>query len=408
MIRTLPSAKIFAFGAALLAACGPTEVDRPQSAPSSGPLDVPASAIQRFDSPESIADVVDLEVLPDGRVWVMNSVAPFFVGFGSDGSVVAEYGLQGGGPEEFRMPAGFVVGGIDEAPWVLDLQRHALVRVSGPDEPWIDRPISAYPPGTLQGGRGFLEPTVRTAGWNGGVVVPHSTGSLQAGGVLAMVEAILKAELALMTPDGAQARTLVDLDGALDDPFAGFEPTEDGFPLWKRLWAVCGDHLRVYDRVQNQLRGFDRDGAETAPIELPERRIESVTATEFAQAIFPLLQAETTGNVAGQLSADDSASIAREQVQRNRSSGAQLAAYLPEWVDLRCTPSGTMWVQPVDLEGGGIDGGRSWFRLSHDGVATEVQLPVRFDAFRFTDDRIWGVARDALDVQTVAWIPLPE
>lgn len=34
-------------------------------------------------------------------------------------------------------------------------------------------------------------------------------------------------------------------------------------------------------------------------------------------------------------------------------------------------------------------------------------LPERFDPYRFTGDRIWGVLRDELDVASVAWIETP-
>lgn len=392
---------------ALLGACGGDAAPASDTAApgEGGVLEFPASAIQRYETSEAIAEVQDVEVLDDGRVWVLNSIAPFFVAFDASGRVRAEYGAQGGGPEDFRMPAGFVAGGLDGQAWALDLQRHALIRIDGPESGWVERRIAAHPPGTLQGGMGLLHNTVRTAEWNGSIVVPHSTGTLQ-DGPMALVEAILKAELSLMTPDGSQATPVVNLGTALDDPFAEFEATEGGLPLWKRLWAVCGDHLRVYDRVRQQLRGFDAAGAEVAPLDLPDRRLRSVSTDDFVQAIFPLVQAETTGGVAGRVSAEDSARMAAQAARQITSSGERLAAYLPDWVDLRCAPSGTVWAQPFGRESGGVDGGRDWVRIAPDGVRTEVRLPPGFEAFRFTDARIWGVARDALDVPTVAWIAL--
>lgn len=119
------------------------------------------------------------------------------------------------------------------------------------------------------------------------------------------------------------------------------------------------------------------------------------------------MQAETTGDVSGALSSDDSARIAMQARQQITSSGEQLAAYLPDWVDLRCSPSGTVWAQPYGRDSGGIDGGREWIRIAGEGETTEVILPAGFEAMRFTDERIWGVARDAFDVPTVAWIALP-
>ena len=48
-------------------------------------------------------DTSYLEVLPDGEVWILNSVEPFFVGFGPDGDVIGEHGSSGGGPAEYRL-----------------------------------------------------------------------------------------------------------------------------------------------------------------------------------------------------------------------------------------------------------------------------------------------------------------
>ena len=61
----------------------------------------------------------------------------------------------------------------------------------------------------------------------------------------------------------------------------------------------------------------------------------------------------------------------------------------------------------IDLEIGGLGVGPLWLRIAPDGAAREVVLPERFDALRFTHERIWGVQRDEFDVASVAWIELP-
>jgi hypothetical protein len=94
--------------------------------------------------------------------------------------------------------------------------------------------------------------------------------------------------------------------------------------------------------------------------------------------------------------------------QGTKGSPAQLAAYLPRYVNLHCSEGGTLWIQPLDVAGGGLSGGRTWVRISPDGTRRTVEMPLRFDPFRFTNDRIWGVQRDELDVASIAWIDVPE
>ena len=68
---------------------------------------------------------------------------------------------------------------------------------------------------------------------------------------------------------------------------------------------------------------------------------------------------------------------------------------------------GTMWMQPLDVELGGLRGGRLWLRITEDGDVREVWLPERFDAFRFLPARVWGVHRDENDLASVASIAVP-
>ena len=56
---------------------------------------------------------------------------------------------------------------------------------------------------------------------------------------------------------------------------------------------------------------------------------------------------------------------------------------------------------------GGMRGGPAWLRIAPDGETREVRFPERFDPYRFTSGRIWGVLRDELDVASVAWVEDP-
>ena len=374
-----------------------------------GPLTFTTGDIQVLGGSDVIAQVNDLEVLPDGSVWLLNSVQPFFVGLDGSGAVRATYGTSGGGPEEFRMPAGFVTGGLGDGVWVLDFIRHALIKVSQPDETWsqLSVPRDAVPLGSLRGGLDITSLGVRTARLGQEVILPRTSGSME-DGIFSFRMSVLGADLVAFDPGTGSVRHVVSLREALDDPGADFEATEGGLPLWYRLWAVCGgNQIRVYDRARNQLRGFDGQGNEIEAVALPPVRLTEVTPRQFARAIFPLRQAEVTGEVGSRLNASDSLRVINEIIQGIKGEPHQLAGYLPRYVDFRCTDDGTMWMHPLDLQVGGLEGGPTWLRIAQDGVTREVRLPERFDALRFTASRIWGVQRDEFDVASVAWIEFP-
>ncbi|WP_419166073.1 hypothetical protein [Candidatus Palauibacter sp.] len=373
------------------------------------PVEFAASTIEVLGSSDVLAVVRDLGVLSDGSVWVLNSSAPYFVGFGPDGESLGAHGRAGRGPDEFAMPSAFVAGGWEGEAWVLDLVRHAMIRISRPDADWTEIPLrsEALPPGSVRTGMSMLTTSVRTARLGREIIVPRSSGSM-ADGVLRFRLSLLRADLVAFDPEAGAVRDLVALGDALDDPSGDFIRSDGGFPLWYRLWASCGDNLvRVYDRARNQLRGFDGSGAEAPPIDLPPVPFTEVNPRQFAAAVFALRQAEVTGDVATRLAAEDSLRLLDQMARRVRGEPHELASYLPRYVDFRCSEDATMWLQPLDLDAGGLSGGRLWLRIATDGTAREVRLPDRFDAYRFSDSRVWGVYRDEFDRPSVASISLP-
>ncbi len=365
------------------------------------------SDVHVFGTARSIAVVEDLEVLPDGRVWVLNSVEPFFVGFGPDGRLLGEHGHLGGGPEEFGAPVGFVTGGIDGEAWVFDGVRQAVIEVSRPDAPRseIRLPRDSLPPGSLIGGRDLTDNRVRTARLGDEVLLARTTGSLRSG-IFSFWRAIWGADLLALDPATGSVRKVISLADALGDPTPQLQTTGDSppFPLWFRLWAVCSDRIRVYDRMRMEVRTFTSDGNELEATPLPRVELGRVTRRQFARAVLGLLVAERLGEVGGQVSAEDTTRLLNDVVGEVEGDPAVLAAFLPRYVDVRCAADGTLWLQPFDIEEGGLRGGRSWFRITTGDVVQKVRFPDRFDAFRFTPDRIWGVQRDELDVAALAWI----
>lgn len=408
-------AAAFLTGAAL-AACadGAPDDGAPGDGPPAGgdpqaPIEVSASAIEVLGRSDSLAQVRDLEVLEGGYVWVLNSGEPYFLGFEPDGDRLGSHGSQGGGPDEFRLPSAFVTGGWREEAWVFDIARHALIRISRPELEWaeLSLPRESIPPGSVVPGMDMLDNAVRTARLGREIVVPRTNASREEGIPQFRISS-LRPDLVAVDPKTGAVRTLVALGEVMDDPSADFVPVAGGFPLWFRLWSACGDDLvRVHDRVRNQLRGFDGSGTEVSPIDLPPVPFSEVSPRQFAAAVFGLRQAELTGDVATRLSAEDSLRLLDRMAQTVEGAPHELASYLPRYVDFRCGEDGTMWLQPLDLDAGGLGGGPLWLWITPDGTARAVRLPARFDALRFTGSRIWGVYRDELDVPAVASVPLP-
>lgn len=387
-----------------LLACG----DAPHGAEPEAPIDLSASPIELLGTSESLSVVRDLEITSDGSIWVLNEHEPYFVGFGPGGVSLGGHGRAGGGPRDFRMPSGFLAGGWQGEAWVFDFVRHAMIRVSQPDE-LAEIPLrsESLAPGSVQGGMNMLVPSVRTATLGREIIVPRSGGTMR-DGPLQYRFALLRADLVAVDPVTGGVRTLVALGEVMDDPSGDFIPSEGGFPLWYRLWTVCGtDLVRVYDRLGNQLRGFDGSGTEVEPIDLPPVPFTEVSARQFARAVFGMRQAEVTRAVGVRLTAEDSARVLDQLAGMVQGQPHELASYLPRYVDLRCSEDGTVWMQPLDVELGGLRGGRLWLRIAPDGVARGVRLPERFDAFRFSASRVWGVYRDENDIASVASITLP-
>jgi hypothetical protein len=373
------------------------------------------SHVRVLDRADAIATVLDLDVRPDGAVWVLNSAEPLFVGFDPDGRLIDAYGRRGGGPDELGAPAGFVAGGMDGEPWVFDSERHMLVAVSGADGPRREHrlPADEVPPGSLLPGiRLGWSNVVRTARLGDELILPRRSRP-PAGGVSSLWLSAWTADLVALNPATGSVRTLVALGDALGDPTPHFDLTDAflPFPLWYRLWAACPDGIRVYDRLGNQVRRFTAAGVERDAIPLPHVRTEPVTAGQYARALFPLAVIEAAPAVpeSGRIdvSPADSAMIMDGLTSRVNAPPEQLANLLPRYLDLRCDDDGTLWLQPFDIDDGGLEGGAVWLRISAAGDVTEVRMPDRFDPYRFTGGRIWGVQRDEFDVAAVAWIAAP-
>lgn len=377
-----------------------------------GPSDVHAFGIS-----DQIAIVDDLEVLPDGSVWVLNSLEPLFVGFDPTGDVATSYGRLGGGPDEFGEAAGFVEGGIEGGAWVIDTQRLSLREVAGPDRGGreVSLPRESLPPQSIFGTNPFRV-WVRTARVGDQVLIPRRAETEMT--VTGIWLSIWTADIVAVDVGSSTARDVLSLRSVLGDPSEHFDVEGSGisFPFWYRLWTVCSDdELRVYDRLGNQVRRFTPEGTELPAEALPPVTLTDVSPRQFATALFDLAAVAGMGEVPNGgigMSSADSARVLREFLPRVNAGRSELANLLPRYVDLRCDSEGTQWIHAFDIDTpgtafGGLRGGRVWLRTTTDGETRSVRMPDRFDPYRFTPDRIWGVQRNELDVATIAWIAVP-
>ena len=373
------------------------------------PIVITADDLRVLATSEGLSHVVDLEVLPDGRVWVFNSTAPFFVGFAPDGAPLGSHGVSGGGAREFRRPLGLVEGGIDGEAWVLDEIRRSLVRVSRPDEAWEEMSLNAdsLPPTSLMGGDDGTFTRVRASRLASLVVLPRTTLSGD-GSFPSMWRSMWGADLVSVDPSaGGTTRTVVPLGTVLGDPLvdSGFDMSIPPFPIWFRLWATCGDReIVVYDRLRNQLRGFSPTGREFPAWDLPDPAFNELSRDEFAQAVLDVAAFEAAGSIELEPPAVDTAALLPAIYARMRGNDRELAAVLPRYTDLRCSDDNVIWMRRFDPIDGGLRGSTTWLRVTGNGSWREVTFPERFDPRRFRAGRAWGVLRDTYDVASIAWV----
>lgn len=291
-----------------------------------------------------------------------------------------------------------------------------MIQVSHPDaaRSAIALPRDAIAPGSVTGGLEVLSDVwVRTSRLGDELIVPTRAGEFES--IPSLWLPAWGADLVALDPGTDSVRSVISLGSVLGDPSPHFELLEGGFPpfpLWPRLWAVCSDReIRVYDRLRNEVRGFTSAGTEVEPTPLPPARYGEATPRQFARVTFHLALMEAAGAVPPsgriEVSPADSARVLGRLLPRLDAAPEQLASLLPRYVDFRCAEDGTQWLRPLDLDSGGLRGGPVWLRITPDGETREVRLPGRFDPYRFTSDRIWGVQRDEFDVASVAWIAAP-
>lgn len=397
-VRTFPwlsvafsSPAILLFIAAVLLGCSPAGGEEQRVTISSG-------AVQVVGTSDVIARVADLQPADDGRVWLLNSIEPFFVVLGLDGRVERAFGRSGGGPEEFGAPLALVYDSESGGVWTYDLLRHALIELSSgqlhhlrlsqdslaptrlvsfagagafPARPWLGVGSGGFLLGRVRAGR--APPFSGLGLWNADIVMVRRDSP--------------KLAVEVHTP-------VADLLGA---PASRYPRATKILPY--PLWTVCADGtLALYDPLENELRRVASDGRVLTTTALPQERRVELTFDRMFGIAYRQLHEQAAGSL------PDSVDLRRQFAAMFSEWEPQSAYVFPEYADLQCARDGTLWLQPFDVAVGVLGRGPDWYRISQEGSRTLVTLPGAFRPYRFGPDRIWGTIQDSLGVTFAAWI----
>lgn len=380
------------------------------------PIIIPAEAVHRVGTSELISQVRDVEIDEDGTIWVLNGMAPYFIGFDTAGTVTASHGDEGGGPGEFQAPSSLARsagGSAPEGVWTYDQGRHAMIRIDGTEEVSIPIPPASIPPRRLltfdEGGLGGSGMGSTGRPW----FEPVDDGFLMAtsGDGAGYAVDFWDADLMVLARNGSASR-LLETEDHVGDPATRYQGATQLLPF--PLWARCADgSLVLYDPLENRLRMMSSEGVVDGSIELPPERRMEFTPDRFYQLLVQRVFANVS---ASDRPPDDELRASFDaEVEEARD---QIADEFPEYTGLHCTGEGTLWLQRFSVDEGRFGHAPTWLRVTRGAEAAgagngaaprirEVRLPEEFIALRLDEERAWGMVLDEYDVPTVAWLELP-
>jgi hypothetical protein len=414
--------------APFLGACGADRAPAPEDIVDE-PRVIPGDAVEVVAQSDLLAEVRDLEIGDDGTVWLLNGSPPFLVGFrGAAGpataggapaasEAVVSGGVRGQGPGELVLPGALVR--LDSGVWVFDFRLGVLMQVSPPDGPGPSLELGPTTPGVaVRDADGRPMPSVSFAmmlqlyprPW----VAPEGERVLLARAPAGPQEGLLHLWnvdfVAYTTTDGQEEVRFAARDhlGPPEERYAGaslFLPVP--------FWASCPDGTFVaYDPVRNTLGHVGPTGAPLGTAQLPPPREIEATPDLLFDFLTPMMVAGM-GDQAPPLHELRTGFMAEFEQAR-----AQLSSVIPEYRGLACAPGGDLWLQVVEVgESARGEGGR-WLRIrpgaaegdrwSGDAEVAAFRFPETFRPLRFLEAEAWGVAFDALEVPSLARMPLPD
>lgn len=380
--------------ATLVLGCGTED-----SAPDTGvPVEPSAADVRIVATPQELARVLDVQPDGEGRIWVLNSLEPFFLVLAPDGRVDRAFGRAGGGPAEYGAPVALVRGPGEGEVWTYDVPRQSLRRIAPEEGPALRLPTDRLAPPRIVSfqGAGFRPAPPWMASAPEGILMASGRPSTSPW----TGSRLWQADIFLVRTDSPSVvvepgTRVADL---LGDPESRYPGATTFLPY--PIWAVCPDGgLALYDPLQNSLRRFDKGGREREAVALPpERRIAMTFDRAFGMFYRQMREA-------GSSQVPDSAQLrATFEAQVFPPLAGSSADVFPEYADLRCDGEGTLWLSPFETASARYGHGSEWWRIDEDGSRTIYRLPEAFTAFRFGEDRVWGAVVDSLGIPSVASI----
>ena len=365
-----------------------------------GPIQLEVTAVPVTVEDADLVQVSDLRTDPEGRTWVLTRYPPLVRVYGEDGAREAAFGELGDGPREFNAAWALVAGG-DAGIGVVDNRRWTL-RYFAPDGTLrLEQEIE----GDFTFPAEIRDVYYGDLGWTWDV----AGGLLQdryppppAGMPMQMQQAydFWAAELVFVPDDGGEPRTLVTFAD-----FATFDPEEEPAPRPLSagpLWDLCsGDEFVFHTGATSELirLGMDGNVRSRSNVELPMGSPDVELVTDWMVEVISGLQP---------MPGDTPEALRERAGMIAQMAEPHLESTLPP-TRLRCDDRGWVWIQLFDMEHDRRGYAREWVVLDEEGSLTAtVTFPEGFHPMRFGADRVVGVVRDELEVETVGWIPTPD
>jgi hypothetical protein len=330
--------------------------------------------------------IAAIDVADDGSIFVLDQQAAQVRVFDERGTFVRFVGRPGPGPGELSAAAAALLVGTGDTVYVYDAMKQRLHRFApdGADAGGVMVPMSQGMPVAWA-----IAPQRRFV---------SQVRPLNLPGMPATDSAAAQRDLILLRDArGEVTDTLLALESGRTLDFSGGAPRVRLFES-EPIWALLDDGRIVHGRNDSySLEVVRADGTLERIIRKP---FERQALTDADRDAFRRLFRQTM------------ASQVPPQFLEQFIQNIEFADHYPAYARILGGPDNTIWVQRVQtaervhLEGGTFDaqdvGAPEWDVFDGEGrLLGTITLPPRFQPMRVSDGKLYGVARDELDVQHV-------